>query len=212
MEKIFTTVLPDEPYKTSTKKNITVQATYKGPRYLLLRCRVSDGAIMCVDRASDDYDWLQTLITTNEPELFFVTLDAETHTWEAAHLTHNYEHGEIENYVEVLPTGEKYEYWYDDYVGALNQPFYVNDMFYDKGTSSFKRPKYRVHAVAKEDFWASIESNLKTFEAAVGNIDRYPADKQQAIRDHYDFLKTAKSKYGSIDHWKIPFPPMPSLA
>ncbi len=212
MEKKFTTVLPDEPYKTATKKNITVEVTYKGPRYLLLRCRVEDGSIMCVDRASDDYDFLQTLITTNEPELFFVTLDAEVNTWEAAYLTHNYEHGEIDNYVEVLPTGEKYEYWYDDFVGAINQPFYVNDLFYDKGTNSFKRPRYRVHAVAKEDFWASVESNLKTFESVMNRIDSYPADKQQAIKDHYEFLKGAKAKYGSIDHWKIPFPGMPPLA
>lgn len=212
MNKNFKTVLPDEPYKTSTKKNITVDCVYNGPRYLLLRCRQSDGWIMCVDRASDDYDFLQTLITTNEPELFFVTLDAETHTWEAAHLTHDYKHGEVDDYVEVLPTGEKYQYYYDDFVGACNQPFYVNEMYYDQGTSSFRRPKYRVHAVAKEDFWASIESNLKTFESAVNNLDRYAAERHASIKAHYDFLKTCKTKYGSIDHWKIPFPPMPPLA
>lgn len=212
MEKNFTTVLPDEPYKTSTKKNITVDCTYMGPRYLLLRCRLTDGWIMCVDRASDDYDFLQTLKTTNEPELFFVTLDAETHTWEAAYLTHEYRHSEVPDYTEVLPTGEKYIYHYDDFVAAVHQPFYVNDMYYDQSTSSFKRPKYRTHAVAKEDFWASIESNLRTFEAAVSNLEKYDAKRHADIKAHYDFLKTCKTKYGAIDHWKIPFTAMPPLA
>lgn len=211
IEKTFTTVLPDEPYKTTTKLNKTVTCTFRGPRYYLLRCDAETGQILCVDRGSDDQEELRGLITDNEPHIHFQILDAEVNTWEAAYLTRNYTTGPISNYVETLPTGEKYEYHYDDDTSACNQPFYVNDMKYDKGTNSYVRPRYRVHAVAEDDFWASIDSQKETFAKVVKETDKYSAEKMAAIKAYYDFLSTAKTKYAGVNHWKIPFPQHPPL-
>jgi len=209
MKKKFITVLPDEPYKPVAKNNNAVECEYDGPRYLILRISASDGHIFCIDRESNDLETIQSFLIDQhklDPEgMYQIILDAEENVWEAAHLTGYYSHAPFPDYHEVLPDGlGEYTYHYDDNRGAAEQPFYVNDMFYEKETKTFRRPRYRTHAVAKKDFWAGIQAQLDQYTAVLeGSQQGYTEEK---LRSHVEFLSTCEEKYGKIDHWKIPFP------
>jgi len=219
MRKTFTTVLPDEPYKTTTKKNNIVECTYDGPQFLLLRINNKDGFIFCIDRVADKLEDLDNFKLQphqlEDEDQFQIVIDAAELTWEAAYLTGNYTHEPFVDYTETLVTGETYTYHYDDESCAVEQPFYVNDMFYDKTTNTFKRPRYRVHAVAKADFVASIDSNLKAINDKLADeSDKFTAEDIAKLKEYQTFIASVKTKYiaAGVDHWKIPFPEMPKLS
>jgi len=206
MRKAFKTVLPDEPYKTTTKKNITVDCIYTGRRFLLIRLN-GDGTMFALERRADTAEELEPFKMTKEQlvldgDTFQIVLDAETHTWEAAHITNEYEHGEVPNYRETLPTGETWEYTYDDFNGALTQPFYVNDIRYDRPTNTWIRPRYRVHAITRQDFLASMAQQAKTYRDAY-NSGNYLAADLEKFKTHYEFCESVPTKYANVDHWKI---------
>jgi hypothetical protein len=208
MRKMFTTVMPDEPYKTTTKKNITVDCVYTGKRYLLVRMN-NDGTLFALERSEETLEALE-LYKMTEAQLageghFQVVLDAEVNTWEAAQLTHDYEHSAVPDPTFTLASGETWTYHYDDFHGALAQPYYVNDMRYDRATNTWIRPRYRVHALTKESFWSGLKDQLKGYEAAVIS-GAYLPEKLAEIKAHRDWLATAITKYADEDHWKIPFP------
>lgn len=214
MRKAFQTVLPDEPYKTTTKKNITVDCIYTGRRFLLIRLN-GDGTMFALEKQADTEAELDLYKMTPEQlaldgNTFQIVLDAETHVWEAAHITHDYEHGEVPNYKETLPTGETYEYQYDDFNGALTQPFYVNDIRYDIHTKTWIRPRYRVHAITRQDFLASMATQAKIYKEAYESGTYLPEDKEK-IKAHYEFCDSVPTKYANIDHWKIPCPNPPII-
>jgi hypothetical protein len=208
MRKTFTTVLPDEPYKTATKKNITVDCVYIGKRYLLVRMN-NDGTIFALERQEETLEALENFKLTDAQlaaeNHFQVVLDAEVNTWEAAHLTFDYEHAAVPDPTFTLASGETWTYHYDDNHGALAQPFYVNDMRYDRATNTWIRPRYRVHALTKESFWSGLADQLKSYEAAAIS-GAYLPEKLAEIKAHRDWLKTAITKYADEDHWKVPFP------
>ncbi len=214
MRKAFQTVLPDEPYKTTTKKNITVDCIYTGRRYLLIRLN-GDGTMFALEKQAETLEELEPFKMTPaqlalDGDTFQVVLDAETHTWEAAHITHDYEHGEVPNYKEVLPTGETYEYTYDDFNGALTQPFYVNDIRYDIHTKAWIRPRYRVHALTRQEFLSSMETQTKTYKEAMES-GQYLPEQLAKIKAHYEFCQSVPTKYAGVDHWKIVCPSPPTL-
>lgn len=214
MRKAFKTVLPDEPYKTTTKKNITVDCIYTGKRYLLIRLN-GDGSMFALERQEETLEALEPFKMTKEQlaldgNTFQIVLDAETHTWEAAHITHDYEHGEVPNYKETLSTGETWEYHYDDFSGALDQPFYVNDLRYDVHTNAWIRPRYRVHALTRQDFFAGIANHAKTFKELYEN-GAYLPDQKQKIKEYYEWAEAVPTKYANIDHWKITCPAQPAF-
>jgi hypothetical protein len=208
MRKTFTTVLPDEPYKTTTKKNITVDCIYTGKRYLLVRMN-NDGTMFCLERCEETLEALDmyklTAAQLAAENHFQVILDAEVNTWEAAHLTHDYEHSVVPDPTFTLADGSTWTYHYDDYHGALAQPYYVNDMRYDRATNTWIRPRYRVHALTKESFWSGMRDQLKAFDTAA-NSGAYLPEKLAEIKAHRDWLATAITKYADEDHWKVPFP------
>jgi len=105
----------------------------------------------------------------------------------------------------TLADGSTWTYHYDDFHGALAQPYYTNDMRYDRATNTLIRPRYRTHAVNKESFWANMADQLKAFELAAGSTSYLP-EKLAEIKAHRDWLKAAPAKYAGEDHWKIPFP------
>lgn len=213
MQKLFTTVLPDEPYKTATTKNTTIDCTYTGKRYVLVRMN-NDGSMYACERQSDSLEDIEncklTAAQLASENHFQVVIDAEINPWEAAHLTHDYEHGEVPNYNEVLATGDTWEYTYDDHSGALNQPFYTNDMRYDRATNSWLRPRYRVHALTRDSFMSAIAEQAAEYERAAAS-DKYSGERLDTIKAHAAFLKSLPTKYANIDHWKIPYPTCPSL-
>ncbi len=211
MRKAFTTVMPDEPYKTSTKKNITVDCVYIGKRYLLVRMN-NDGTLFALERCEETLEALDNFKLTDAQlaaeNQFQVVIDAEVNTWEAAHLTHEYEHSAVPDPTFTLASGETWTYHYDDYHGALAQPYYVNDIRYDRATNTWIRPRYRVHALTKEAFWSGIKEQLKGYEVAAES-NAYLPDRLAEIKTHRDWLRTAITKYADEDHWKIPFPTNP---
>lgn len=213
MKKNFISILPDEPYKPVAKNNNAVECTYEGPRYLLLRIRNADGSIFCIDRECNTLEEVEQFKIPQDrldPEdVYQVVLDADELTWEAAYLTGYYTHEAFPDHEEILPDGTKWVYHYDDTSCAVEQPFYVNDMFYEKETGTWRRPRYRNHAVAKRDFWAGVQNQLETYTAMLDGayLDKgYNAEQLEKIRAHVDFLRTVEEKYKNVDHWKIPFP------
>lgn len=213
MRKAFTTTLPDEPYKTATKNNSTVDCIYTGYRYLLVRVNL-DGSVFCLERQSETLEGLDPGRLTDAQlaaeKHTQVVLDAEINTWEAAHLTHEYEHAAVADPTFTLSTGETWTYHYDDFHGALDQPYYVNDMQYNRSTNTWIRPRYRVHAVTAAEFWSGVAGSLAAFEEAAASTNYLP-DQLTKIKAHRDWLKTAAVKYAGVDHWKIPFPNTPPL-
>lgn len=206
MRKAFKAVLPDEPYKTTTKKNITVDCIYTGRRFLLIRLN-GDGTMFALERGAETEAELEPFKMTPEQlaldgDTFQIVLDAEVNTWEAAHITHDYEHGEVPNYKETLPTGEVYEYHYDDFCAALDQPFYVNDMRYDIPTKTWIRPRYRVHAVTRQDFLAGMAVQARVFKEAYDS-GKYLAEDMEKFKTYYEFCQSVPTKYANVDHWKI---------
>lgn len=208
MRKAFTTVMPDEPYKTTTKMNITVDCVYIGKRYLLVRFNL-DGTIFALEKQGETLAEIEMYKLTEQQlaaeKQFQIVIDAEVNTWEAAHLTHEYEHAAVADPTFTLASGETWTYHYDDFHGALDQPYYTNDLRYDRATNTLLRPRYRTHAVTKDSFWAAMADQLKAFEAAAGSINYLP-EQLTAIRAHRDWLKAAPTKYANEDHWKIPYP------
>lgn len=214
MRKAFKAVLPDEPYKTTTKKNITVDCIYTGKRYLLIRLN-GDGTMFALEKQAETLEELEPFKMTPaqlalDGNTFQIVLDADIHTWEAAHITNDYEHGEVPNYRETLPTGETWEYHYDDFNGAITQPFYVNDLRYDVPTQAWIRPRYRVHAITRQDFFGSMALQAKQYKEALES-GQYLAEDLAAIKSHYEFCSTIETKYANVDHWKITCPTPPQL-
>jgi hypothetical protein len=211
MKKVFTTVLPDEPYKTTTKKNITVECTYDGPRYLLLRIVAETGLVYAIDEEEEDLERIDVMKIAQHnldgEGHYQVVLDAMEHTWEAAHVTGYYTHAPFDDYTETLPDGSTWTYHYDDEGSAVEQPFYVNDLHYNKETDTWTRPRYRSHAVSKKDFWASVNSQIETYTALLaGDTRTYTKEQLDKIQAHLDGIVTLEEKYKNVDHWKIPFP------
>ena len=214
MRKAFTAVLPDEPYKTTTKLNRTVECYYVGTRYVLARVEKSDGKIYCVDGYGETLEDLDpsrlpadVLIKEGHDQ---VVIDAEIDTWIAAHLTHEYEHTSVPNYVETLSTGEVYEYQYDDIHSAVTQPYYTNDTYYKKETNTWIRPRMRTHAITRASFLEGVASQTATVQEVVDS-GRLTADRLVEAKAYLDFLKSVPTKYANIDHWKIKFPKYPNL-
>jgi len=214
MRKPFVTILPDEPYKTSTSKNITVDCVYTGPRYILVRIENKDGHVFCVDRKGDTLEEIEPFKLSDEALAYEdhrqVILDGEVHTWEAAHLTHEYTHESVPNYVETLPTGEVYEYYYDDEHGGLAQPFYTNDMYYKEETNEWIRPRMRTHAISRQAFFQASATSIPAMEEAVAS-GKYHGEQLAEITAFRDFLKNLDVTYAGVDHWKIPFPVHPNM-
>lgn len=208
MRKNFVMVLPDEPYKVTTNKNIQVPCIYKGSRYLLVRMN-NDGTVFCLEKQAETLEELENFKIPaehlKEEGHWQIVLDAETHTMEAAYLTHDYEHGEVADYKEVLPTGETWEYYYADYVGVVEQVLYTNDLSYDKATKTWIRPRYRSHALTRNQFMESMASQAATYKAAMDS-GTYLPDHLAEIKKHYEFVSSVPTKYAKVDHWKIPFP------
>jgi hypothetical protein len=210
MNKEFTAVYPDEPYKVTTKLNNTIKCVYQGRRYVLVRVNEADGTVFCVDRQSDSAEEIETF-KVEEQGHFSVVLDAEVHTFEAAYLTNLYEHDDVPNYKETLPNGETYEYNYGNDGSILHQPCYANDMKYDRNTNSWIRPRFRVHALSREQFFSSVANQHQYFASEAVDTSKYTNQQLAKLKDYADYLATVPTVYATVDHWKIPSRPVPQI-
>lgn len=205
MRKFFTFKISDEPYKTTTSLNKTVDAIYEGPRFLALCVYDPTGEIRYVARAGEDQADLQMdSLVDDDPDTTFIVLDASTKTFEAAYLTGSYTHDPIPDYVEQLPTGGTWTYTYSG--GGITQNYYGQDLFYIDG--EFTTPRFREHALAKDSVFAGTVNTVSRINASLAAND-YTDAERQAVEQYRDWLSSISTVYADVDHWKIPFPANP---
>jgi hypothetical protein len=205
MNKNFTVTLPDEPYKTTTALNKTVECVYTGPRYLAICVIEETGEIKYLARRGDtlaDID-MPTLVD-DDPATEFYAIDAKEHTFEAAYLTGQYTHGNVPDFTVEHP-GDlgTWSYHYDEGTGVIGQCFYGQDMKYVN--SQFVAPRYREHAAKRQDVMDSCISIANTVEQSIQNNDYSDEDKQK-LEEYIVWLRAVPTAYEGIDHWTIPFP------
>lgn len=210
-KKKFIHTLPDEPNKTSTRKNLQVECEYSGLQYLLIRVADSTGEILFVERQSDNRAELEN-DNRSEEGFTFMILDADQNTWEAAYLTGNYTHGVVEDFTETLPTGEVYTFQWADGCGVIGQSHELNRLRYSAGTNTFIRPPYFVLPVTKEGFLDTINNHKADMNKAKNDSSRYTAEQLAEIDSYLSWLNTAADRYKDVDPWKIPTPNYPNLA
>lgn len=211
--KKFTHQLPDQPYKQAATKNKTVECTYQGPQFMLVRMLEQTGICLNIERYNDEREPLELSIVDDGPVYDFFVLDAEANPWEAAYLSGNYTHGEVADYEETLPSGEKYVYMYKDGQGAIGDCHAINGLKYDKNLKVFTRPKFITHPINPVDFLTSIDTQAKEFSRIIaGDLSKYSDEVIADIKSYHKFLTDVPSKYAGVDHWKIQFPKFPNLA
>lgn len=200
IKKNFKITLPDEPYKVETNKNIQVDASYEGQRYLVVRAK--DGIADCILIGSDEpITDLSNFI--EEGHRFFV-LDAAENPFAAAYLSHSYKTTEIPNYVEETEAGETYEYVYDDHTGVLEQIYYPNSIPVDEN-NQFGEPNRRIHNNTRQSTFDGFKVLLEQAKQR-REINDYSPEDAAALDDYIEWLETAEVRYANVDHWKIKFP------
>lgn len=212
INKKFTHLLPDQPYKQPATQNKTVECTYTGAKYLLVRMLEQSGTCLNVERYGDDKEALEATIVDDGPVYDFFVLDAEAYPWEAAYLSNAYTHGEVTDYQETLPTGEKYVYAYKDGAGVIGDCHAINELKYDKNLKVFTKPKFISHPINPVDFLTSVQSQKGDFDRIVaGDLSKYSNETITEIRAYHKYLTDLPTTYAGVDHWKIPFPKYPNL-
>ena len=208
MRKNFTFKLPDEPYKTTTALNKTVNAVYTGPRFLALCVIDATGEIKYIARRGEtEADLNLSTLVDDDPATSFVKLDAGVNPFEAAYLTSQYETEEVQDpsftYTDADGDEHTWSYHYDDFTGSIGQSFYSQDIKYVNG--AYTAPRYREHATDRATVIASCLTIANTVENSLANND-YSAEDQAALEEYVLWLRDVDRKYAGIDHWKIPFP------
>jgi len=211
--KKFTHQLPDQPFKQTAAKNLTVECEYSGPEFLLVRIKEENKTVVCVERYGDDQAALEASIVDDGNIWDFVVLDAKEHTWEAAYLTGAYSHGEVPDYKETLPTGEQYEFVYPDGNGVIGTCHPVEGLKYDKNLKVYTRPNFVSHPINSISFWEGVELQKAEFVKLLSSdLSKYNNETIADIQNYHDFVSTVKTKYHGVDHWKISWPKYPNLA
>lgn len=198
--------MSDEPYKTTTDLNKTIQATYIGPRFLALCVHMPTGEIRYVARNGEEEAELDlNSLVDDDPETEFIVLDAKENPFEAAYITGYYEHDPIEDYVEQLPNnGGTFTYSWAG--GVISQNYYGQDMFYRNG--EFTTPRFREHMVTKESVFEGSKIAANRITQSLADND-YTDSERSALEEYRDWLNNLETTYANVDHWKIPFPANP---
>jgi len=197
-EKEFTITIPDEPFKDSTDLGKTVTCVYQGPRYVVIevdpytgRCESAVGYY----RKSENIN-LNKFYRGDECKI--ILIDAEVNPFPAAYITHRYRvPDEIENYVFTHNGEVTWTYDYPEN-GIIDDVFVPNQMVYDFSSETFRNPPFVDHGMTAEEFWDGLENLIKSYEDE--------ESESQECKDYITTLKSLKTNYEGIDHWKIPFP------
>jgi len=208
----FTHQLPDEPYKQTTAKKKTVECVYNGPEFLLVRQWEQTGVCLNVERMSNNKEELEASIVDDGPTYDFFVFSAKDHPWEAAYFTGFYTHGDVDNYEEMLPTGEKWVYEYKNGDGIVEHCHALNELKYDKNLKVFTQPKFIGHPINSADFWNGISLQVEYYDRVLsGDLSRLSDETIAEAREYQTFLRDLPTKYKGVDHWKIAFPKHPDL-
>lgn len=207
MKKNFTFVLPDEPYKTETKNNNVVNATYEGSKYLIFRIDNITNQVYNAAAAFDRLDEFELANYNREDGITCIVVDAAINTFEAAYITGNYTHEEIPDPVFVLPNNlGEWTYHYDDFTNGMAQCFLNENLTYNFETETFSPPAYRAHAILRDDFINGYKNYADAITASLDNSDNEYSDSDRTkLEEYVAWLKNLDKTYKGIDHWKIPF-------
>jgi hypothetical protein len=207
MRKFFTFKISDEPYKTTTALNKTVDAIYEGPRFLALCVHTPTGEIRYIARQGETEAELEmSYLVDDDPTTEFIVLDADQKTFEAAYLTGLYTHDPIPDYVDVLSNGKgTYTYTYSG--GGITLNYYGQDMFYRDG--DFTTPRFREHAVTRESVLQGVRNLVEMIVKSLAENDYTDAERTE-MEEYKSFLESlSTAEYANVDHWKFPFPANP---
>lgn len=215
----FSFNLPDEPYKNTFELNKTVECTYTGARFLLVRQDKTTGQLFNVEfesAAESDVN----INNYNDTDFNFVMIDAQEFPLEAAYLTHRYTNADYEDFTEQLPTGEEYTYFYDAN-SVIHATFATQNLYYDTATNTFSELAYLAPAFTREQFdeivankIADMQSLLAPYNMELENAAHAVSldlDKRDQWQTYLTWLENIETAYPNVDHWKIPFPPAPEL-
>jgi hypothetical protein len=217
MEKNFVHVLPDEPNKSATTKNLTVECVYTGVQFLLVSVR--DGVVGMIEGRSKSREALEADLRftgdRGDPGTTYIILDADVHTWEAAYLTYEYTHGDVADYTTTLPTGETWTYMWNDEggtTGVISQCHHVAGLKYNASTKTYTRPPYITFQTSTPAQWEDgIGSQIKMMDEALMNNAMYTKAQIEEITEYKKYLDSAIAKYKGVDVWKIPTPKFPNM-
>lgn len=207
--KNFTIPLADEPYVDTTALNNTYAATYKGPKYIKVAIDSTSKVVERVVSSADTMAELDQMFTPTEANHTYHVMDASTHTFEAAYLTGMYDTGPVENYTETLPTRnaagefETFTYGWDDNTGMIQQQYFILDMKYENG--NFIRPRFRVHALTRASFLASMQVQIASITTALESNQELTDEARGQLETYKTWLENLPVKYANVKHWKIPF-------
>lgn len=200
----FTVTLPDEPYTNTTDLNKTIECTYVANRYVVVGYDINTGV---VTQLGGDYSSVDDIDMSSyfDSGVAFVILDAAVNTEVAAYLTGRYENPALDPFEELLPNGETYTFPYEE--NGILETTYEGSVTYDPGTKTYNMPPFQSPAVAREDIKATFSDRLEDAEEALA---KELTDEELAqVNSFKEFYTQFDEVWGSVDHWKIPFPTLP---
>lgn len=209
MNKNFTITLPDEPFKTTSDLNKTVNCTYTGAKILVISVHNETGQVAGVEKQyskESDIDW-DSLPVPRDHSLHI--LNAADNLFEAAYINHDYTTEEVADYEETLPTGETWDYPYEQ-DGIINSTFKNLDLYYDVATKTFSGPGYLEPAIASVDELKQyFPERIAEADEVLDNAGDYSQEDIEKVQAFKDWYVNFDKNYAGVDPWKIPFPSFP---
>jgi len=208
----FEMEIPDEPYINNFSKGLSHPAVYTGYRHLKFQIQDNNGLIKELVAEGQTFDEMNSKIVHNDEGHSFHLIDAKVNPWEAAYLTHQYEHDPVPNYEEDLGTTDadgNPEIWDYNWGHVLNQIYYNNDLKFLNG--KYVKPSFRLHQHTQDVFLKSLQDHREMADREIARENIYNTRQMADLEAYREALSTVESKYQGIHHWKIPFPPLPTI-
>ena len=214
--KAFNIEMPNKPYVDNFSDNTVHASEYVGFKYVKVIVDANDWVVNVVSEA-DSMAELNEQASPVPAGCSAVVIDATANPFEAAFITGDYTTGAVAAYEESLGTNdddgnpETWSYtWQEN--SLLAQIYLHGTMKYTAG--SFVKPQMRTHALTRQMFLDSLgplAQGLQDDLDADTADPKYTAAQRQAIADHKTYVENIPTKYAAVDHWKIPFKPMPQV-
>lgn len=205
MSTQFKLRIPDEPFKDTYELEKTLNITYTGPRYMVLSVFTDTQQVSTYETLEDNLEDINLSDFASDDTTFYV-VDCYNHLLEASFITHQYTHNDYDNYREELPTGEIYEYLYDNHI--LSNIYNFTMPTYNHSTQEFGSLELLKPVTTNEEFWERLDSKILELskDPKIGVHD----DADQELNDYLETLKQLKIDYLDVDYWKIPYPSAPA--
>lgn len=210
----FDIPMPNEPYVDDFSDGNTHPGVYKGPRYLKVERRDSDGLFGAVIADGDTQAELDNGITTREGYNAHI-LDAQVNPLQASYLTGYYTNGDVADYTEDLGTTdadgnpETWTYYWNDGTGIIGQIYLRDTLKFANG--NYVGPDFRAHALTRDSFLQTFPNQKAHLQSEIdsGNHDEA---KVTELQEYLTWLDSIETKYANVKHWKIPFKPFPVIS